>query len=88
MPDQLTCTKGLPLEWIPIAMYNRAAKLLEKHTEKQPLVWAISSTSFLCMSEYGIEHKGHITKPLVKAYRAISGYNHTYHGISLRCAHR
>ena len=61
MPDELTCTKGLPLDWVPIKMYKDAGKRLEMHTDKKRMVYAHTPTSYLCISEYGIETFGHIT---------------------------
>lgn len=70
MPDVLSFTKGLPMRYIPISCYKKAHERLMMHSDKCRMVVAVTSSSYLCITSFGLEHHKKLTKALVSTYRA------------------
>ena len=69
LPDKLTITDKLPVEWLPTSMYTKAALWLYKHNNgKTPYAHQCSENRYLVLTAEGAETYKKITKTLVKRY--------------------
>ena len=69
MPDKLTFTEELPLEWLRTEMYMKAAKMLDRHTnDKNPQYHKISANEYFVLTKEGASKYKKVTKTMVKRY--------------------
>ena len=67
MPDKLTITDRLPVEWLPTSMYIKAALWLYKHNSgKTPYVHKCSGSRYYVLTKAGVDTYGKVTKKLVE----------------------
>ena len=82
MPDMLTFTRGVPVEWLPTSMYTKAALWLYRHDSgKTPYVWKCSEQRYYVLTKAGADSYKKITKTLVKKCACISSRIMTYRNI-------
>ena len=73
LPDKLTFTDKLPMEWLSTAMYTKAALWLLKHDpHKNPRVHLVSAHRYLVLTTEGVDTYHKITKQLVERYLIVS----------------
>jgi hypothetical protein len=70
MPDKLTFTDKLPVEWLPTKMYAKAAKQLLQHTsnKRTPQYHMRSKTEYLVLTSEGVENYKKVDNGLVGRY--------------------
>tara|TARA_B110000503_G_scaffold103224_1_gene154153 strand:+ start:189 stop:410 length:222 start_codon:yes stop_codon:yes gene_type:complete len=70
MPDRLTFTDKLPVEWLPTKMYKKAAMQLLKHTsnKRTPQYHMRSKTEYLVLTVDGVENYKKVDAALVARY--------------------
>ena len=68
MPDVLTFTKELPLNWLRTEMYAKAANLLLRHTSPRntPQYHIVSHNEFLVLTVEGVAKYKKVDKKLVE----------------------
>ena len=68
MPDRLTFTTELPMEWLSTNMYAKAANLLLRHTspKKTPQYHMVSHNEYLVLSVEGVAKYKKVDKKLVE----------------------
>ena len=67
MPDKLTITDRLPVDWLPTSMYIKAALWLYKHNSgKTPYVHKCSGSRYYVLTKAGVDTYGKVTNRLCK----------------------
>ena len=69
MPDVLTVTKELPMEWLSTGMYAKATNLLLRHTSttrKTPQYHIVSHNEYLVLSVEGVDKYKKVDDKLVE----------------------
>ena len=71
LPDELTFTQELPLEWLRTEMYTKAHRLLERHrdpTKKTPQYRKVSDDEYLVLTNEGVSKYKKITDKMVNRF--------------------